>query len=1151
MTSPHLSRGRSAARLAGVAAVLLAVLASIVGPAAPAAALSANPSVVISQVYGGGGNTGAPYNADFVELFNRSAAPVSLAGMSIQYASATGTGNFGASTTQLTELPNVTMQPGQYFLVQQGSGTTGAALPTPDLVDATPIAMSATAGKVALATGTTSLGCNGGSTPCSPEQIARIVDLVGFGAANYFEGAGATPAPSNTTAVIRAAGGCTDTNSNSDDFTAGAPAPRNTASTQAPCGPRAPTLSISDVSAAEGNSGSTTFGFTVSLSSPAGAGGVTFDIGTANNTALTADNDYVAQSLTGQTIPQGSSSYSFEVIVNGDTNVEPTETFFVNITNLVGATVGDGQGQGTIVNDDFSPVACSASDTPIGQLQGSGAGTPFSGQTFTVQGVIVGDYEGSAAFRGFFLQNTPENDDDNAATSDGIFVFVDDNSTARQVGQVVQVTGPVSEFNNQTQISVSTPATQIELCGEGSITPTEISLPLSDAERERYESMLVKLPQALTISEYFNYDRFGEIVLSLPLDGRERPFTPTSYVEPGAAAQAVAAQIALHRITLDDGLNSQNPSTLRHPNGQPFSLTNRFRGGDTVANTVGVLDYRFSLFRIQPTAAADYTALNPRPASPEPVGGSLRAASFNVLNYFLTLDNGGNICGPARNQECRGADDATEFQRQEDKLVAALLGIDADVVGLIEMENTPDVEPAARLVSRLNAAQSDDTYAFIDTGVIGSDAIRVGFIYKSNTVTPLGDFAILDSSVDPDFIDTKNRPALAQSFEEQGTGASFTAVVNHFKSKGSDCNDVGDPDLGDGAGNCNLTREKAAQALADWLATDPTTSGDPDVLILGDLNSYDEEDPIDALKTAGYVDLNEAFGGEFAYSYVFDGQFGYLDYALANSSLVSQVTGATEWHINADEPDILNYDTSFKPAAQDALYEPNAFQSSDHDPVIVGLSLVNAPPATVADSYTMDERRALTVDAGAGVLANDSDPEGQPLTAALVSGPANGAVTLNPDGSFTYQRNLDFFGTDSFTYRAADGRVESAETTVTIEVVPAGLYRARQVGPRVWIERNVAAMGDFDGDPLDGWALVGRTNGAADNGELRGFFVEDGLPYVVVFNRSNNKGDRCILLTPRTLALVKKGQTRLMLNVDDNFTPCPATSSEQLPPQNP
>jgi Ca2+-binding RTX toxin-like protein len=351
---------------------------------------------------------------------------------------------------------------------------------------------------------------------------------------------------------------------------------------------------------------------------------------------------------------------------------------------------------------------------------------------------------------------------------------------------------------------------------------------------------------------------------------------------------------------------------------------------------------------------------------------------MNTLNYFLSPDNiqeasnapddpADNICGPIPSLECRGwdGDQPLELQRQRDKLLAAIVGLDADVVGLNELENTINVDPlgdpANGLVAGLNALLGPGTYDSIDTGVIGTDAIRVGMIYKPSRVVPIGDFQILTTAVDPRFLDTKNRPALAQTFEELATGARFTVVVNHLKSKGSDCNDVGDPDTGDGQGNCNQTRTAAAQALVDWLATDPTGSGDPDFIIMGDLNSYAQEDPIDAIKAGAddtlgtaddYTNLIAQYQGTYAYSYVFDGQAGYLDHALASASLTAQVTGATEWHINADEPDLLDYDTSFKPPAQEAIYEPNAYRSSDHDPVLVGLDLeVNATcnglPATL------------------------------------------------------------------------------------------------------------------------------------------------------------------------------------------------------------
>ena len=282
--------------------------------------------------------------------------------------------------------------------------------------------------------------------------------------------------------------------------------------------------------------------------------------------------------------------------------------------------------------------------------------------------------------------------------------------------------------------------------------------------------------------------------------------------------------------------------------------------------------------------------------------------------------------------------------------MSALVEIDADIVGLIEIENNDDAS-LIDLVEGLNAAVGAGTYDYVDTGAIGTDAIKVAYIYKPATVDLAGGFEILDSSVDPAFIDTKNRPVLIQTFDELATGERLTVAVNHLKSKGSACDDVGDPGLGDGQANCNRTRTAAATALVDYLATDPTGSGDPDFLIIGDLNAYAMEDPIAAITDAGYTDLINAFGGPGSYSFVFDGQLGYLDHALANASLLPSVTGMTEWHINADEVNVLDYNDDIQDPGEASferkssalpIYEPNGFRSSDHDPLVIGLDLATA-----------------------------------------------------------------------------------------------------------------------------------------------------------------------------------------------------------------
>jgi len=364
--------------------------------------------------------------------------------------------------------------------------------------------------------------------------------------------------------------------------------------------------------------------------------------------------------------------------------------------------------------------------------------------------------------------------------------------------------------------------------------------------------------------------------------------------------------------------------------------------------------------------------------------------------------------------------------------------MNADVVGLIEIENYPGDVPTADLVSGLNDMMGAGTYDFVATGAIGTDAIRQAFLYKPAAVSPVGAYAILDSSVDPRFLDDYNRPVLAQTFQDNTTGGIFTVAVNHLKSKGSDCNDIGDPDLGDGQGNCNLTRLAAAQALVDWLATDPTGSGDGDFLIIGDLNSYDKEDPIDALVAGGYTDLIYNFLGEDAYSYVFDGQLGYLDHALANLDLLDEVTGVTVWHINADEPDLIDYDMSFKQDAQDAIYAPDAYRSSDHDPVIVGLNVCDEVAPTFDEASvtpgTLGPVNHKYVDVKATVVVTDNfDPY---PTVTLVS------VTSNEpdDGLGDGDTPDDIIIVDDFTFQLRaerSGTVEERVYTITYQVTDA------------------------------------------------------------------------------------------------------------------
>ena len=599
---------------------------------------------------------------------------------------------------------------------------------------------------------------------------------------------------------------------------------------------------------------------------------------------------------------------------------------------------------GTMI--DGSQFAGCPAEVKIHDVQGGGSASPMVGATVVIEGIIVGDFQDDVGehgdLNGFFVQEEDADADGDATTSEGIFVFNGSNPSVDVAqGDLVTVIGSVSEFFTQTQL---TSFNDITVVSSGNPLPTagNVTLPLADtSDLEFVEGMRVTLPQDLTIIEYFNFDRFGEFVLS-----SDRQIQPTAIFEPSddpLSGRAMLADLnSRDRIIVDDGRSNQNPDPAIHPNGAEFNLDNLFRGGDTVQDVTGAMSFVFGEYKIQPTQGGSYASVNPRTETPDPVGGALKFASFNVLNYFSTLDGDGPICGPLEDQGCRGADNADEFTRQRDKIISAINALDADVVGLIEIENHPTDAAIIDLVAGLNDATAPDTWDYVGDGPVGADVIRVAFIFKPASVSELGEPAILDSAVDPRFNDDLNRSALAQTFLETSNGAVFTLVINHFKSKGSatDCEALGDFNLGDGAGNCNLTRKSAAEAMVDWLATDPTGSNDADVIVLGDLNSYDKEDPIDVFTDGGYTDMAAMFGGELAYGYVFDGAIGYLDYALASPGLLAQITGVTNWHINADEPDLIDYDTSFKKAAQDAIYAPDAYRSSDHDPVIGGTDLL-------------------------------------------------------------------------------------------------------------------------------------------------------------------------------------------------------------------
>jgi predicted extracellular nuclease len=708
------------------------------------------------------------------------------------------------------------------------------------------------------------------------------------------------------------------------------------------------------------------------------------------------------QGSTGDTsTPVGGDSASFTT-----PTLTATTSYWVRVSNDVGSV------DSFTATVTVGPPACTGSVSPIAAVQGSGPSTPIPGQTVTVRGTVVGDYEGSApALGGFYLQDSGDAD---PATSDGVFVF-DRSLEGASVsdGDVVEVTGKASDFQGQTEIDT---LSSLAVCATGAdMTPTDVTLPVASATAlERYEGMLVRFHQTLSVTEHFQLERFGEVVLSS--GGRLRQ--PTAVVDPGGPANAMQAANDLNKIKLDDDLNNQDPDPIKFGRGgNPLSASNTLRGGDTVTDPVGVLTYGWAgnsaspnAYRLRPINAlhgsANFEASNPRPSGPPDVGGGIKVGGANLLNFFNDVTGCTFGVGGAPT-DCRGADNATEYQRQLAKEVAALTHLDVDVLTVMEMENNGYGGSSAiqALVDALNAATAPGRWAFVNPderlGILnaaGDDAIKAAILYRTDRVTP----------TDNTFVDTGSslweRRPVAQEF--QSATGRFTVVANHFKSKGS-CPASGvDIDRGDGQSCWNAHRTDEANELLSFVnGTVIPATGDPDVLMLGDFNSYAKEDPIKAIEGGNYTNLVGHLHGDDAYSYAFDAQWGYLDYAFASPSLLAQVTGANDYHINADEPSALDYNTDFKSAGQITdLYAPDEFRTSDHDSVRVGLDLDSTPPVVTpsvlglagnAGWYRSDVLVSWTVsDPDSGVVAKsgcgdttiDTDTAGTTITCTATSG---------------------------------------------------------------------------------------------------------------------------------------------------------------------
>ncbi|WP_230416021.1 ExeM/NucH family extracellular endonuclease [Micromonospora tarapacensis] len=637
---------------------------------------------------------------------------------------------------------------------------------------------------------------------------------------------------------------------------------------------------------------------------------------------------------------------------------------------------------------DPDPTGCTVTvDHTIAEVQGTGNATPVAGTRVTVEGIVTADHR-TGGYNGVYVQTAGSGGDRAVAggtASDGIFVYLTTNTANHPsvaIGDRIRVSGTASEYNGLTQVTIAARG-DVQVCAQDVPlpAPVPVELPLDEAARESVESMLVAPVGQYAVSEVYNTNRYGEVVLAA---GDQPARTPTDVARPGSTvAQQLAAENRLRRLLIDDGRTTNLATAGLLP---PYvSPANPLRVGDSVeAFGSSVLSYGFNEWRLQPTLPVDadtppaarttFKVTNPRTAAPVDVGGDLRVASFNVLNYFVHF--GG---------DARGAADEAALAKQEAKIVSAITALDADVVALEEIENSvrfnaEDPQQALkRLVAALNTADGAGTWDYVRTpaelpGAAEQDVITTAIIFKPAKAQPKGP----SRSVNDETVWFNAREPIAQAFT--AGPVDFVVVANHFKSK-SGAGTGDNADAGDGQGSWNGDRVRQARALAAFVDQVKADSGTSDVLLLGDFNAYTHEDPMQALYDEQYLNLNDT--GRT--SYVFNGESGSLDHAVASPSLAARVTGVDVWQINAVESYAFQYN------GLPEFFAADPYRASDHNPLVVGISTGPNPV----------DLQLLSINDFHGRLESPATVDGQPVGgAAQVAGLVGQLRAENPNTAF-------------------------------------------------------------------------------------------------------------------------------------------------------
>ncbi len=877
--------------------VLIVMLASLWltgGRSSPAQAAPAANDVRISQVYGGGGNSGAYYTHDFIELFNSGASTVSLTGWSVQYASSTG--NFGTSDTTITPLSG-SLLPGQYLLIQEAQGAGGTApLPTPDITDGTAIAMSASNGKVALVNTATGLNCGGTTTPCTGATLASIIDLVGYGAATWYEGAGAAPALTNTTAGLRVDSGCTDTDNNSTDFSAAAPTPRNTSSPTHSCGDSAPFVS-STTPANGATSVALTANITVNFSEAVNAASGWYAISCTVSGAHTA------------LVSGGPSSFTLDP--NADLSNGDVCTVTLDHTKITDQDVVDPPDEMTADYEwSFSAVGAALPCSTIPLIQGTGNTSSCLGHRNNIVGCITG-----VTATGFYFQD--ETGDGNPASSDGIYAYYYStwaNPANLVPGDRVQVSGDVSEYYNTTEFAHKG-SDPLSVTKAGTCTlPTAVTVaPIADPTAdlmtlyERYEGMRVQMtfdgwvvgPTKRYASRYVNGDP-------------EIAFVDFSSTIPDYS-----------RVFQSDYTGYQGINYIS--GGLDFDLPD-LDFGDRLAGTSisGILGYQFDKYTLLVDAAPMLTTVDqPDVETNQPAADASKrefdVCFYNVENLFDNLNDGSGDWGdwapgyPTSGTPAGAAIYQTKLAKTAEVLVDKAKS--CMVIGLEEMEGKQAVYNA--LAAALHSADPAHTWtaAYVESG--DSRDISQGFLWRED-VTLVGSVSGVSGApyttwVTDGALNFVRVPAMGvfRFFGGTATPVDVRLLGLHMKSKGSSAS-CSLPD-------CTDVREKEAADLRDILAH-YQTAGEY-AIAGGDYNDFFGSTPIAILDAspniyALYYDLP----ANQRYSYIFSGESEVLDHIYITRNFFA-TAGAT-------------WSRSFEPVHTNTDF-PASEHASDHDPVRV------------------------------------------------------------------------------------------------------------------------------------------------------------------------------------------------------------------------